>query len=72
MDYIGDISIWFVVKIGYLFALFLYIVFSFVIVRQVNIMNKTLDVGYETLLEFIAFAHFLFAIGTFFLALIIL
>lgn len=59
-------------KIAVLFALSIYIVFAIVIVRQVNIMTKTLEVGFEFALKVIAVMHFLFSIGTFALALLIL
>ena len=66
------ISIWQVVKIFILFGLGLYLVFSFVVVRQVYIMTTTLDLGFEDWVKTLAFAHLFFAIGVFVLALIIL
>lgn len=67
-----NISVWAVAKIFVLFALTLYIVFAFVIVRQTKIMTETLEIGFEQLIRMIAFVHLLFAAGTFILALIIL
>jgi len=46
------ISIWLVAKVFLCFAIFLYIVFAFVIVRQVSIMLATLELGFETRLGF--------------------
>jgi len=69
---IVNISVWLIAKIMVLFALILYIVFAFVIVKQSRIMTETLELGFENVIKTIAFAHMLFSIGTFVLALIIL
>ena len=69
---IVGISIWTIAKIFVLFAIAIYIVFAFVVVRQVNIMTETLDVGLEGIIKLIAFAHLLFSVGIFILALTIL
>lgn len=65
-------GLWFVVKLFFLFAIAIYIVFAFVIVRQVGLMTKTLEIGFEIPIKLIAWGHLLFAIGTFVLALVIL
>jgi hypothetical protein len=49
-----------------------YIVFAFVMVRQVNTMTKTLEVGLENALRLVAVLHLLFSIGAFVAAFIIL
>jgi len=67
-----DFDIWLIAKIMVLFALLLYSVFSYVIVRQTKIMTETLELGFEKVVKLIALVHFVLAIGTFFLALIIL
>ena len=67
-----DVSIWFIVKIFVLFALLVYIIFSVVVVRQVNLMTETLKVGLETPLKIIALTHLILAILVFLFALIIL
>ncbi len=56
------------VSIGFVF----YIIFAFVIVKQVNKMTDTLEVGLEKTLRAFALLHLLFAIGAFALALTIL
>lgn len=66
------VSIWFIVKIFVLFALLVYIIFSVVVVRQVNLMTETLKVGLETPLRIIALTHLILAILVFLFALIIL
>lgn len=66
------VSIWGIVKIGVLILLIIYLVFAFVIVRQVQLMTDTLEVGFESQLKFLSFMHFIFAIGVFIFAFIIL
>ena len=67
-----NVSIWFVAKAFVLFALGLYIVFAGVIVKQVGLMIKTINVGFEALIKFVAWGHLFFAVGIFVLAIIIL
>jgi len=66
------ISIWSVAKIFILIAFAVYILFSIVVVRQVNLMTDTLEVGFENQVRTLAFVHLFIAIGIFVLALIIL
>lgn len=66
------IDIWFIAKILFLIAIGIYIVFALVVVRQVNLMIRTLEVGFEFPIRLVAIGHLLFAIGTFILALVIL
>lgn len=54
--------------LGYLF----YIIFAFVVVKQVYLMTDTLKVGLEWLLRFVSLAHLAFSIGAFIVTLIIL
>lgn len=65
-------SIWLVVKIFFLIGISIYIVFAFVIVRQVDIMIATLDVGFKTRIKLLSYLHLLFAIGVLIVALITL
>ena len=65
-------NVWPIVKVMFLVAIGVYIVFAVVVVRQVNLMIKTLEVGFEIPIKLIAWGHLLFAIGTFILALLIL
>ena len=66
------ISIWLIVKIMYLIALGVYVLFSIVVVRQVQLMTDTVEVGFETPIRLIAILHLLVALGVFALALMIL
>ncbi|MFH1863703.1 MAG: DUF5657 family protein [bacterium] len=66
------LSVWLIAKIFVLIALGLYIVFATVIVKQVNLMIKTIKVGFEAPIRFVAWGHLLFALGIFVVATIIL
>lgn len=66
------LSIWPIVKIFVIVLLSIYIIFAFVIVRQVQLMTDTLEVGFEKQLKFLSFLHFLFAIAVLAFAVIIL
>ena len=66
------ISIWLVAKVFLCFAIFLYVIFALVIVRQVSIMLATLELGFETPIRILSWLHLLFAIAVFVLALLIL
>ena len=66
------ISVWFVIKIFVLIAMLLYIAFALVIVRQVQLMTKTLRVGFEFPLKTLSLLHLISAAVLFALALIIL
>lgn len=61
-----------VLKLGVSVGFMFYIVFAFVIVKQVNKMTDTLSVGLEGLLRFVAYVHLVFAIAAFAFAFIIL
>ena len=69
---ISAFSIWSVVKVLVIILLAIYIVFSYVIVRQVQLMTDTLVIGFEKQLKFLAFLHFLFAIGVLIFSILIL
>ncbi|MFZ5932735.1 MAG: DUF5657 family protein [Patescibacteria group bacterium] len=66
------VSVWLVAKIFALVAFLIYIVFAVVVVRQVQLMTDTLEVGFETVLRFLSFAHLAFALIVFLAALIVL
>ncbi len=66
------ISVWSIAK-GFILVFFLlYIVFSFVIVRQIQLMTDTLEVGFETQLKILSYLNLAFAILVFLAALIVL
>lgn len=59
-------------KIPASLAAIFYIIFAFVIVKQVWKMTETLEVGLEGLIRAVAILHFLFAVGAFLAVLVIL
>jgi hypothetical protein len=59
-------------KYFFLAILLIYIVFAVVVVKQVTIMNKTLDVGIETQIALISYIHLAFAVFIFLTALVVL
>ena len=72
MEAIIGMQIWVIVKVLFLAAIGVYTLFSAVIVRQVQLMTDTLEVGFEAPVRIIAVLHFLVSIGVFILALSIL
>ncbi len=60
------------VKVGLLLGLLIYIVFAFVVVKQVKLMTDTLELGHEGIIKILSKALLLFAIAVFFFSLILL
>ena len=71
LPFVG-VSIWAIAKILFLIAIFVYIIFAGVVVKQVSLMIDTLEVGFETPIRLFAWGHFLFAVGILILAILIL
>jgi hypothetical protein len=69
---ITGFSIWIIIKILILVILAMYIVFAFVITRQVNVMTNTLTLGFEPVVRFLAFVHLAFSVIVFITAIIVL
>lgn len=67
-----NLPVWGIAKIFVLIGLFIYIIFGFVIVRQVKLMTDTVQTGFEFMMKLLGYIHFLFAIAVFLFALIIL
>lgn len=66
------ISIWLVFKIFALVLLGLYLVFALVMVKQVQLMTNTLQLGFELPVKVLSYIHFIFAAFVFLTALITL
>jgi hypothetical protein len=60
---------WVVAKIAVILLMGLYLVFATVIVRQVHLMTKTLEIGLESPLRLVALLHLIFAVIVFLVAL---
>lgn len=65
-------TVWSVIKIAVLILLGIYIIFSLVLIKQVQMMTSTLEIGFETQIRLLAITHFLFAVGVFVFSVIIL
>lgn len=66
------IQVWVLIKIAALILLGMYLIFAWVIVRQVRLMTDTLQLGFEAPVKLFAYIHMIFAIFVFLAALIIL
>jgi len=69
---LSGFNIWIVIKFFSLAILGMYIVFAFVITRQVKVMTETLTLGFESVARFLSLFHLLFAVGVFIIAMIVL
>ena len=69
---IVGISVWLIVKVAALILLGMYLVFAIVVVKQVQLMTSTLQLGFEFPVKFLTYIHLGFAIFVFLAALIIL
>ncbi|MDO8551425.1 MAG: hypothetical protein Q7S03_01985 [bacterium] len=66
------ISFWSILKVVVVFALFLYVLFAVVVVKQINMMIETLTTQLELLFRLISVIHLAGAIFIFILAIIVL
>lgn len=69
---IFNFNYWVIIKALSLVVLGIYIIFAFVIRRQVKVMTDTLTLGFEPVVKFLSFFHLFFAIFVFVTALAIL
>lgn len=68
----GGFNSWIIIKVLVLILLGMYLIFAFVITRQVKLMTSTLQLGFESLAKTLSFLHLAFAVLVFVTALIIL
>ncbi len=68
----GPINILPIVEIFIIIGLLVYIVFAFVVVRQIQLMTNTIEVGFEFPVKLLGIANLIFAILVFIFALSIL
>lgn len=66
------VSIWLIAKVLVLIALAIYGIFAFVVLRQIQLMTDTLEVGFEAQVRMLGISHLVFSLIIFVLALIIL
>ena len=55
-------SLWFLIKAGSIIGLIIYIIFAFVVMKQVNLMTATLEIDFERPIKAVATLHFIFAV----------
>lgn len=70
--FITGFNFWIIIKILAMVVLGMYIIFAFVITRQVKVMTNTLTLGFEPVVKFLAFVHLVFSILVFVTATIVL
>jgi len=63
---------WILIKALALVILGMYLVFAFVVIRQVKLMTNTLHLGFETPAKTLSYLHLAFAVLVFLTALVIL
>jgi hypothetical protein len=66
------VSVWLIAKVMVLIALAIYGIFAFVVLRQIQLMTDTLEVGFEGPIRMLGISHLAFSLVIFVLALIIL
>ena len=67
-----DFNFWIIIKSLVLVLLGMYLIFGLVVVKQVQMMTHTLQLGFEKLVKTLAYIHLVFAILVFLAAIIIL
>ena len=68
----GSFNTWILIKALALVLLGMYLIFAFVITRQVKLMTSTLHLGFDTPAKILSYLHLAFAVLVFLTALIIL
>lgn len=72
LSVITNFNIWIIIKFLSLILLGMYLVFSLVVIKQVSLMTRTLQLGWESLVRTLSYVHLAFAILVFLAALTIL
>ena len=67
-----DSRIWEIVKLIMLFGLLFYLLFTVVIIRQVQLMTRTVTGELDKTIRIVAWAHFALTAGIFVMALLFL
>jgi hypothetical protein len=68
----GENTVWFITKFAFIVGILLYVIFAYVVTRQVKLMNETLEVGFEKGMKIISYIHLGVAIAVLLLAVVIL
>lgn len=67
-----EASFWLLLKIFILLGITLYFVFAVVVIKQVSLMTETVQMPIDPTLRTLAWAHLIFAIAVFLIALLTL
>jgi len=67
-----NIQIWDIVKVLLEIGLLIYVIFSLIVIRQVDLMGHVIGIKLTSVLRLLAVIHFFVSIGIFLLALFIL
>jgi hypothetical protein len=66
MDIVNQVNLnmtaWSVVKIAVIIGLVIYLIFAFIVMKQVNLMTETLEIDFEKPIKVVAIAHFIYAL----------
>ena len=60
------------IRILMLIGFFIYILFALVVIRQIQLMTSTIDVGFKFPIQLIGYVNLIIAVGAFLIALSIL
>jgi len=71
-NYILNFAVWDLTRVGLLVFLGLYVIFSLLVVRQVNLLNSVLGTHFSPLFRVVALLHVVLAVGVFMFAFVIL
>ena len=61
-----------ILKLGFIVVFAIYVIFALVVVRQVTLMEETLNIGFDKIIKGIALAHLAFIVTLFLLSFMIL
>ena len=71
-NYILNFAVWDLTKVGLLTFLGLYLIFSLLVVRQVQLLTSVLGTNFSPLFKKVALLHVILAVGVFLFAFVIL
>lgn len=57
--------IWFIVRAIVVFGFFIYIIFAFIVVKQVKLMTDTLELGFEKGIKLLSYFHLFLSLISF-------
>lgn len=71
-ELIFGLSGWFLVKIGVMVLLAMYLIFALIVVRQTKLMTDTVQMGRESFIRLLGYVHLVSTVFVFLAAVIIL